>query len=102
MIARSWHGVTPAAKSDAYLDFLKRSGVPDYEATPGYQGVCILRRLEGDEAHFLTLTFWDSLVSIAGFAGGEISRAKYYPEDQDDLLDFEPTVAHYQVLSRPS
>jgi heme-degrading monooxygenase HmoA len=97
MIARIWHGITPLDKADAYLEFLRRRAVPDYESVPGNRGVYVLRELRGDEAHFLTLTFWDSVEAIRRFAGEDISRAKYYPEDQDFLLAFEPTVTHYEV-----
>lgn len=97
MIARIWHGVTPAAKADAYLEFLNHSGVPDYQATPGNRGVYVLHRIQGDQAHFLTITFWDSPEAIAKFAGPDIDKAKYYPEDKDFLLEFEPTVTHYAV-----
>ena len=102
MIARIWHGMTPAAKADEYLEFLNVSGVPDYQRTPGNRGVYVLRRLEGDRAHFLTLTFWDSLQAIQGFAGEDVEKAKYYPEDKDFLLEFEPKVVHYDVLVRPA
>lgn len=44
MIARIWHGMTPATKAEAYLDFLNQSGVPDYQATPGNRGVPLSRR----------------------------------------------------------
>ena len=101
MIARIWHGVTPAAKADEYLEFLNISGVPDYQRTPGNRGVYVLRRLEGDRAHFLTLTFWDSLQAIQGFAGEDVEKAKYYPEDKDFLLEFEPKVMHYDVIVAP-
>ena len=101
MIARIWHGVTLAAKADEYLEFLNISGVPDYQHTPGNRGVYVLRRLEGDRAHFLTLTFWDSLQAIQGFAGEDVEKAKYYPEDKDFLLEFEPKVMHYDVLVGP-
>jgi hypothetical protein len=30
VIARIWHGVTAAAKSEEYLDYLNETGVPDY------------------------------------------------------------------------
>jgi heme-degrading monooxygenase HmoA len=102
MIARIWHGMTPAAKADEYLDVLNRSGVPDYQRTPGNRGVYVLRRLEGDRAHFLILTFWDSLQAIQGFAGDDVEKARYYPEDKDFLMEFETKVAHYDVLVRPS
>ena len=55
---------------------------------------------EGDITHFITLTFWDSLESIKGFAGEDVEVAKYYPEDKDFLLEFEPNVVHYEVVGQ--
>lgn len=55
---------------------------------------------EGKVTHFVTLTFWKDIESIRGFAGANVAVAKYYPEDQDYLLEFEPTVVHYQVVGQ--
>ena len=99
MIARLWHGITPTAKADAYLEFLKARALPDYRATPGNLGAFVLRRIEGSTAHFTTLTHWESLEAIATFAGEDIERAKYYPEDQDFLLEFEPHVVHSELYT---
>jgi heme-degrading monooxygenase HmoA len=99
MIARIWHGITAAAKSDEYLDYLNRTGVPDYRATQGNRGVYVLRRTEGEQAHFLTVSFWESMEAIKGFAGPDPERARYYPEDEEYLLGFEPTVEHFEVLA---
>lgn len=101
MIARTWHGVVPAEKSDAYHEYLLETGVPDYQRTPGNLGVYVFRRTEGDTAHFLLLTLWDSLDAIRAFAGLDVERAKYYPEDEAYLLELEPTVTHYEVLASP-
>lgn len=101
MIARIWHGVTAAAKSDEYLDYLNETGVPDYRATEGNRGVYVLRRIEDDRAHFLTVSFWESMEKIEGFAGPEPEKARYYPEDEQYLLDFEPGVKHYRVDAGP-
>jgi heme-degrading monooxygenase HmoA len=101
MIARVWHGRVPAEKGDAYLEFLRRIAVPDFQATPGNEGVTLLRRIEGNEAHFLLLSLWRSREEIRGFAGEEIERARYYPEDREFLLEFEPDVVHYEVLVTP-
>jgi hypothetical protein len=60
----------------------------------------ILERQEGEITHFITLTFWDSLDAIRGFAGEDVEKAKYYPEDTDFLLDFEPKVVHYEVVGQ--
>jgi heme-degrading monooxygenase HmoA len=101
MIARTWHGVVPAEKADAYHQYLLNTGLPDYQQTPGSLGVYILRRTEGDRAHFLLLTLWESLDAIRAFAGPDVERAKYYPEDEAFLLEKEPTVTHYEVLESP-
>lgn len=98
MIARTWHGRVPAEKADAYYEYLLETGVKGYGSTEGNRGVHVLRRVEGDEAHFLLLTFWDSWDAIEAFAGDDAERAKYYPEDAEYLLEFEPTVTHYEVL----
>ena len=59
----------------------------------------LFRRLAGDQAHFLTLSYWSSFEAIQAFAGGDIGVAKYYPEDREYLLEFEATVEHYEVTS---
>jgi heme-degrading monooxygenase HmoA len=99
MLARIWHGVTLAEKADEYLDYLNRTGIPDYLATPGNRGAFVLRRIDGDRAHFLTISLWDSLESIKGFAGDDYERARYYPEDEKFLLEFEPAVQHYEYYA---
>ena len=98
MIARTWHGRVPAAKADAYHQYLLRTGVTDYADTPGNHGVHVLRRVEGEVAHFLLITYWDSVDAIKRFAGEDYERARYYPEDDDYLLEREPYVRHAEVL----
>jgi heme-degrading monooxygenase HmoA len=89
----------PASKADAYHEYLLRTGLSDYATTPGNRGVHVLRRVEGNVAHFLLLTFWESLDAIKHFAGPDYTRARYYPEDDEYLLEREPYVTHYDVLA---
>ena len=98
MIARIWHGVTPRSKADEYMEFLQKSGIADYRNTEGNRSIHVLRRLEADEAHFLIITFWDSVESIQKFAGNDFEKARYYPEDGDYLVEFEEKVVHYDVM----
>jgi heme-degrading monooxygenase HmoA len=98
MIARTWHGRVPAAKAEAYHAYLRRTGLADYQATPGNRGVLVLRRTEGDVTHFVLITFWDSLDAIRRFAGDDYARARYYPEDDEYLLEREPMVTHDDVV----
>ncbi|UNK48765.1 antibiotic biosynthesis monooxygenase [Lysobacter sp. S4-A87] len=97
MIARLWHGVTLREDAEEYLAFLRQRAVPDYRGTPGNVSVSLMHRVEGRLAHFLILTHWESLSAIEAFAGSDVTRAKYYPEDHRFLLEFEPAVVHYDV-----
>jgi heme-degrading monooxygenase HmoA len=98
MIARTWHGRVPASKAEAYQAYLLRTGLADYQATPGNRGVLVQRWVEGDVAHFLLTTLWDSVDAIKRFAGEDYERARYYPEDGEFLLEREPSVHHAEVL----
>jgi heme-degrading monooxygenase HmoA len=101
MIARTWHGMVRAADADAYHAYLLKTGLSDYRTTPGNEGLHVLRRVEGDVAHFLLMTLWDSWEAIRAFAGNDVERARYYPEDDRWLLEKEPFVTHYEVLDAP-
>lgn len=97
MIARTWHGAVPAEKSEPYHKYLLQTGIPDYKATPGNQGVYVLRREEEGVVHFILLTLWDSVEAIKSFAGEDFEVARYYPKDEEYLIELEPTVTHYDV-----
>ena len=101
MIARTWHGATEASKSDEYLEYLNRTGVPDLRATEGNQGVYVMRRIEGEQAHFLLISLWESIDAIKKFAGEDVEKARYYPEDPAFLLEMELCVTHYEIPVRP-
>ena len=53
---------------------------------------------QDDATHFITMTTWEKLEDIKAFAGEDLETAKYYPEDEGFLLEFEPTVVHYEVV----
>ena len=98
MISRMWHGRVPTSKAEAYRKFLNSRAIPDYQSVNGNISVHILERTEGEVTHFITLTFWKDMESVKAFAGEEVEIAKYYPEDKNFLLEFEPTVVHYEVV----
>jgi heme-degrading monooxygenase HmoA len=99
MIARTWHGRVPTAKADAYHAYLRRTGLPDYRATPGNRGVLVFRRTEADVTHFVLTTLWDSVEAIRRFAGDDYTQARYYAEDDDYLLEREALVIHHDVVT---
>ena len=98
MVVRIWHGRVATSDALTYRAFLNRRAVPDYRSVPGNVSVQVLERLDGDGTHFMTLTLWESLEAIRGFAGENIETAKYYPEDKGVLLELEPMVLHDELV----
>ena len=99
MIARIWHGTTQSEDYEVYTEFMKSKAIPDYQNTIGFKKLSFLRRLENEKGHFTLITYWENLNVIKNFAGEEFERAKYYPEDQHYLLEFEKEVVHHEVFA---
>jgi heme-degrading monooxygenase HmoA len=99
MIARTWHGKTTKANYKTYTEVLKRLAIPDYQQTPGFKGLTFLRTVINDEAHFNLVTYWENLEVIKNFAGQDFEKAKYYPKDDNYLLEFEEKVQHHEVFA---
>jgi heme-degrading monooxygenase HmoA len=100
MIARTWSGAVRAADADAYLDYLNEVGTPGYAAIAGNRGVVTLRRLADDRAEFLLISFWESEEAVRAFAGADMNRAVFYPEDDRFLIARDDHVNHYQVVNQ--
>lgn len=99
MIARIWKGRTKIEHMEAYTAFLKARAIPDYQKTPGFVNLSFLRQPTDQEGHFTLITYWESLAVIKHFAGDDMEKAKYYPEDVDFLLEFKEKVQHYEVFA---
>jgi len=59
----------------------------------------LARDLGDDRTEIITLSFWVSRDTIRAFAGEDIERAVFYPEDDRYLVDRETTVTHYEVVA---
>lgn len=97
MIARVWRGRTRAADANRYLPYIFETGVAGLRSTPGNRGALVFRRVTDEEAEFFVISYWDSEEAIRAFAGDDLDRAVYYPDDEDYLLELEPEVAHYEL-----
>ena len=98
MIARIWRGWTRAEDGDSYVEYLEGTGMREYRATPGNRGAWILRRRDGARTEFVTLSFWESMDAVRGFAGDNPERAVFYPEDDRFLVAREETVTHFELF----
>jgi heme-degrading monooxygenase HmoA len=97
MIVRTWRGWTRPEDTSVYAFYIVETGIAEYKATPGNLGAYVVSRPDGDRTEFLTISFWDDRDSIVGFAGDDIDRAVFYPEDDRYLVDRETTVKHFTV-----
>jgi hypothetical protein len=99
MITRIWHGRTNPQDAESYLQFLLTDGTKEYLATEGNLSVKVWQQREKDCCHFWTVTEWTGIEAIKGFAGEDYEKAKYYPQDNGILLEFEEKVNHYASYS---
>lgn len=97
MIARIWRGAVRREDADAYVRYVRETGIAGYTETPGNRGAHLLRRDVGDLTEIVTLSFWDSMDAIRGFAGDDPERAVFYPEDDRYLVERDESVAHYEA-----
>lgn len=97
MVARIWRGRIRAADVDEYRAYITQTGLADYRNTSGNRGAFMLTRIDGGVAHVVTLSFWDRLESIIAFAGEDLTRARYYPKDEQYLLEFPERVEHFET-----
>ena len=98
MIVRMWHGMVEASRANEYAEFMKERAVPDYSSVDGLKKLIFLRDVQADVAHFLLVTHWESMEAVKAFAGQRPEKAKYYPEDDEFLLEKEETSALYEVF----
>jgi len=95
-VVRMWRGVVRTADRDEYVDYVERTGVEEYRSTPGNRDAWTLtRELPGGLTEIVTVSRWDGFDSIRAFAGDDIDRAVYYPEDDRFLVERDVTVRHY-------
>jgi antibiotic biosynthesis monooxygenase (ABM) superfamily enzyme len=98
VIARLWHGWTAPENADAYAEFLRTKMFPSIHRVPGYLGADLLRREDGDEVAFVTITRFESLESVRAFAGEHYEQAVVEPEARALLSRFDERSEHYEVV----
>ncbi|WP_314503559.1 hypothetical protein [uncultured Microbacterium sp.] len=95
-VIRMWTGIVRTQDRDAYVDYVQATGMAQYRTTPGNLDAWLLTRDLGDgRTEIATVSRWESLDAITGFAGADRDRAVFYPEDDRYLLERDEQVRHY-------
>lgn len=96
-ILREWRAEIRRALKQEYVDYVTATGIAEYRRAEGNLGAVIATRdLDLERSEIVTLSWWENEASIQAFAGDEISRSRYYPEDDRYLLTHPETVQHYE------
>lgn len=98
MIARLWHGYTKPEDAPTYHDMLLKRILPGIHRIAGYKGSYVLRRDAGEEAEFITITFWESLDAIREFAGPDYERCVIAPDAAPLLTRHDERSTHYDSI----
>ena len=98
MIARIWHGWTKPEDAKAYEKLLRDEIFPSIAARKieGYRGAELFIREDSNEMEFVTLLRFDSMDSVAEFAGPEASKPVIYPRAEALITRMEQA-QHYRV-----
>ncbi|HEY8022403.1 MAG TPA: putative glycolipid-binding domain-containing protein [Thermoanaerobaculia bacterium] len=101
MIGRTWHGWTTRESADAYEALLRAEVLPGIHRVPGFHGAYLLRREDGGEVEFETLTLFASMAAVEAFAGADHEAAVVPPEARRLLARFDSRSVHYEVRLAP-
>jgi mannose-6-phosphate isomerase-like protein (cupin superfamily) len=101
VITRLWRGWTRTENADAYERFLLDELFPSMRAIDGFVGADVLRRADGDEEAFVTLTRFTSLGAIRAFAGDDYERPVLEPRALELLSRHDEHVQHIGTSSFP-
>jgi antibiotic biosynthesis monooxygenase (ABM) superfamily enzyme len=93
-----WHGWTTPENADGYEQFLRTKMFPSIHRVPGYLGADLLRREDGKEIAFITITRFETLDAIREFAGEDYEQAVVEPEARALLSRFDERSRHYEVV----
>ena len=99
MIMRTWRGAVKNDEADRYLEHQSRTGIRGYRETPGNLGALVLRRPANGLVEVTTVSFWTSMEAIKAFAGEDPARARFYPGDDELLVDRDMHADHYEIVS---
>ena len=98
MIARVWRGWARHADADAYERYFRAVVTPELEAIPGFRGLILLRRDDGEETALMTMTYFGSMEAIERFAGSDRSRAVVQEEARRLLTRFDQRAVHWRIV----
>jgi hypothetical protein len=99
MIARIWRGWAPLATADDYQRHYETEVGEHLGAVSGFRGARLLRRADGQEVEFTSVTFFTGLDAVRGFAGDDHEVAVVEDAARRALSRWDQRVSHHEVVA---
>jgi hypothetical protein len=102
MICRLWRGWTADDDADAYEAYLTDELYPRLGRElggRGYRGYHVLRRADGAEVAFVTMTWFDSIESVRDFAGPGYETPVITEKAASMLSRYDDRALHYELAA---
>lgn len=100
MIARVWRARTSGpATTREYRHVFETEVVGQLGGIDGFRGAYLLAYQGREPVEIRTLTLFESLAAVVRFAGKRHDRERVTPAARAALLDSDPAIRHYDVLT---
>jgi heme-degrading monooxygenase HmoA len=97
MIVRKWRGWADKDRADGYVRHFAAHVQAKLGTVRGYRRALVLTREQGGETEIVTMTFFDRLEDVKGFAGERYEVANVDPVAQGLLSRYDKSVTHFEV-----
>jgi heme-degrading monooxygenase HmoA len=97
MIARIWRGWASQEHAGDYQRHYETQVSGRLRALTGFRGAQLLRRDEGGEVAFTSITWFADLDAVRGFAGEDYERAIVEDAGRSALSRWDERVEHHEL-----
>jgi len=97
VIARTWRGWASAASAEDYQRHYGTEVAEHLQQVPGFCGGRLLRRRDGDEVAFTSITFFATMDDVYTFAGEDPEKAVVEEAARRALTRWDDRVTHHEV-----
>jgi heme-degrading monooxygenase HmoA len=102
MIARIWDARTASHQATRqYRDVFETEVLEHLSQVAGFRGAYLLGRQDRGFMALRTVTLFESLEAVREFAGDRYERERVTPQARAALLDSDPAIRHFDVLTAP-
>ncbi|HEU5332150.1 MAG TPA: antibiotic biosynthesis monooxygenase [Actinocrinis sp.] len=98
MIARTWRGWASVERADDYQHHYETDVAEHLRQVPGFCGARLLRRHEGDEVMFTSITLFTSMGDVRAFAGDDPAVAIVEEAARSALTRWDARVTHDEMV----